>query len=126
MKKTITSLILFVLMLLTVFYFQFKVNSICQEIVDSCNNLEEIIFNENWDESYKRCVNLLDYIQESYSSLAIYVTHTEIDNLRTETAKLSEYIETKELPEAMASTHYVKFTAQNIKNMQEVNIENVF
>lgn len=126
MKKTTVSIILFLLMAGAILYYDYITSTICDNIINRCSTLENIIYEKNWDEGYDSCVELLNYIESSYSDLAIYVTHTEVDNLKTETAKLSKYIKTNELSESLASTHYVKFTTETIKNMQKINLGNIF
>lgn len=126
MKKAITSFIIFFIMVGAITYFHITLNKTCDEIVEQCNTLEDIIFQEQWDVSYENSVNLLSKVEESYTPFAVFLNHTELDNMKNETAKLTEYIETEEKSEAMASIHYVKFTAKNIKDVNKVTLQNIF
>lgn len=126
MKHTIISLIIFGLLSVFVTYSHITLLNVCDDIISSCESLEESLEDNDWEKTYDDSVSLLDYIEEHYKSISLYINHQELDNLSFETIKLSQYIECKEVPESFASVHLVKKMTESIRDVQIPSIGNIF
>jgi hypothetical protein len=126
MRNSIISIALFAMLLGFLFYANGKLTGICEHILKSSEETETLITEENWEKSYDNTVALIDYIKDNSSAVALYVNHTDFDNLNIEASKLSQYIKYHNPEEALASLHAIKFSTNYILDLQEVSIKNIF
>ena len=126
MKKMIISIIAFICLILSMNFSLKFLNNVTMELESKSDLLEELIVNENWDESYDEVISLLDFIDENSEKMSIFINHQEINSIESEVFKLTQYVKSETYDEALASIHYIKFSVKNINRLQKINIENIF
>ena len=108
------------------FYADFKFKSLCTDIVNICDEMEESIKTDNVEVSFEKAMDLFDMIQDRGSIAAIYINHMDYDVMLNEALKLSVYLENDDISESEASLHLLKYSTKHIKELQVPNIENIF
>lgn len=126
MKNTIISILIFLSMFIFIKYSHNKVIALCDDIGSKCEEIETMLDEDNWDESYENSVKLMDDIDVSFSFISVYMNHQDVDFLHNETLKLSQYTKCKNKSEALCSIHIIKHSAESIKDIQTPTIENIF
>lgn len=99
---------------------------LCNEVIEKCDALESLIANDSWTDSYRDSVKLMNDIDNSFSFVSVYMNHQDVDLLHNETLKLSQYTKFENKSEALASVHIIKHSADSIKELQNINIKNLF
>ncbi|EGT3617054.1 DUF4363 family protein [Clostridium perfringens] len=125
MKNTIISALIFFSVLGCVLFFNVKLTDFCDKVTDSSEKIEYYLNEENWTESYKESLNLLDILEENYLSISLYVNHEQLDNLSKEIISLTQYIKGEDLSNSLASVHIIKDYTNHIEEIQKVNIGNI-
>lgn len=125
MKNTIISLTIFSILLSIVFFFDIKLNSVCDQILNSCEEIETELNKNNWEISYDESINLRNILNENYISLSLYINHEQLDNLSKEILSLTQYVKTKDISNALSSVHIIKVYTTHLKDIQKVNIGNI-
>lgn len=126
MKNSIISLIIFILMLSTMFYSVNYLNKVCTKIEKTSNQLEEMLNQEQWEEAYQVSKDMLEEWKKYHTIIPIFANHAELDNLNNEMLKLTQYIKCKNKDESLASTHVIKFFLESLIELQKVNLQNIF
>ena len=108
------------------FYADFKFKSLCTDIVNICDEMEESIKTDNVEVSFEKAMDLFDMIQDRGAIAAIYINHMDYDVMLNEALKLSVYLENDDISESKASLHLLKYSTKHMKELQVPNIENIF
>lgn len=125
-KNSLISLSLFLVLIIFLFYADFKFKELCTDIVNICDEMEDSIKTANSEVSFQKAMDLFDMIQERGSIAAIYINHMDYDVMLNEALKLSVYIENDDESESEASLHLLKYSTKHMKELQVPNIENIF
>lgn len=126
MKNAIISIALFLGLLIGIFFLNSSVVNLCDSIKNKTDDVEIILLNEDYNEAYEKAVELLYYVQTNDFIPSIYTNHQDFDAIRHEAARLCVYISKNDIGEAYSSLHYIKYSAQTIKHLQEVSLGNIF
>lgn len=126
MRNSLISISLFIILLLSIFYLNNGFIKICNKAEISINEIEELISNKEYDLAYEKSEELLSYIDENDRIPTIYLNHTDYDSVINECLKLCIYIEERDISEAVASLHLVKYSVTHLKDLQTVNLKNIF
>ena len=114
------------ILLIFMLYSHNKLTKVCYEIINISNILEDFIVDEDWDNGYDKTIELIESIKTNSSPLSLYINHTEFDNINCEAIKLTQYIETRDNKDSLSSIHLIKFSAETILRLQEIDIKNIF
>lgn len=125
MKNVIASFTIFIALILVILFSINYLNKTCNSFQQLSTNLEEITDDENWEESYKLSLKLLNDWNAKSKTICMFVHHQEIDNINNEIWKLTQYTKTKNKDETLASIHVIKFFLNHIADLEKVNIENI-
>ena len=125
-KNSLISLSLFLVLIIFLFYADFKFKELCTDIVNICDELEDSIKTADSEVSFQKAMDLFDMIQERGSIAAIYINHMDYDVMLNEALKLSVYLENDDESESEASLHLLKYSTKHMKELQVPNIENIF
>ena len=125
MKNIIISFIIFFIVLGFVVFYNKNLISFCDETLIIGYELQTLIENEQWDESYEKALELKALISDAFKSMSIYVNHSEMDEMNIEILKLTEYIKEKDSAEGLATLQSIKCYAEYIKELQKVNLTNI-
>lgn len=125
MKNTIISLILFLTVIGFVIFANGKLIQLCDEISKESSKIEELIDNDNWNESYKKSVKLLELLKTDGFISSIYINHTDIDELINNTVRATVLIKCHDKAESLSTLHLIKYNADRIKQLQYPNLENI-
>lgn len=125
-KNSLISLSLFLVLIIFLFYADFKFKELCTDIVNTCYEMEDSIKTADSEINFQKAMDLFDMIQERGSIAAIYINHMDYDVMLNEALKLSVYIENDDESESEASLHLLKYSTKHMKELQVPNIENIF
>ena len=125
-KNSLISLSLFLVLIIFLFYADFKFKELCTDIVNICDEMEDSIKTADSEVSFQKAMDLFNMIQERGSIAAIYINHMDYDVMLNEALKLSVYLENDDESESEASLHLLKYSTKHMKELQVPNIENIF
>ena len=121
-KNSLISLSLFLVLIIFLFYADFKFKELCTDIVNICDEMEDSIKTADSEVSFQKAMDLFDMIQERGSIAAIYINHMDYDVMLNEALKLSVYLENDDESESEASLHLLKYSTKHMKELQVPNI----
>jgi Domain of unknown function (DUF4363) len=126
MRNSLISISLFIILIVGILYLNNGFIKICSKAEISSNEIEELISNKEYDLAYEKSEELLSYIDGNDGIPTIYLNHTDYDVIVNECLKLCIYIEERDISEALASLHLIKYSVTHLKDLQKVNIKNIF
>lgn len=126
MKGVITSLTIFFVMLIGIFFSINYLNKVCAKLEVSAVQIEKDIDAHSWDNAYNDSLNFLKDWDKYSHKISIFSDHVEIDNVNNEIWKLTQYTKCKNEEESSASAHALKFLLKHIADREKVNSENIF
>ena len=126
MRNSLISICLFIILLLGIFYLNNGFIKICDNTEISINEIEELILNTEYDLAYEKSEELLSYIDDHDGIPTIYLDHTDYDSVINECLKLCIYLQERDISEAVASLHLVKYSVTHLKDLQTINLKNIF
>jgi hypothetical protein len=126
MKNNIISFIIFIILMLIIIIPTRYLNKVCHSLTDNTEDIELVVTNEDWINSYKLSIQLLESWQKSKTTFSIFAPHNEIDNINMEIYKLSQYVKCKDKAESLASVHLIKFLINHVNDLNKASIENIF
>lgn len=126
MRNSIISVLLFCALCLTLFYINGDVVEMLNYVSYTATQLEELI-NENQLDEAKRISEILYNELEIKESLpSIYLNHTEYDTLSDEATRVFIYLKENEIADTLTSIRLLKNNAENLLELQKINLENIF
>lgn len=126
MKNTIISLLIFFVLFGFIFYSHNALLTICENISEKCDTLEDLIKDDNWNKSYELSVKLKNEIEDSFQSISVYMNHQDLDILTNEVLRLSQYVKYENKSDALSSIHVIKYSNRSIRSLQTPTIQNIF
>lgn len=126
MKNIVLSFVLFIALVCSLFYLNFKFIKICDVIIFESSEIESHINNDDIDLAYNTAVDLLEFLNDNNSIASIYLNHADYDVLINECLKVCIYLDNNELSEAQASVHLVNYSSKHLKEIQKISIKNIF
>ena len=111
MKNTLPPIIIFLCLIFFVYFANSSLIALCDNLTESTNEKAEDI------------VNLID---EKTVITAVYINHSDFDNLMDEAHELCLYTKCEDYMESLIAVNSLKEFAKNIKHLHETNIENIF
>ena len=126
MRNAIISLFIFICLLFSIYFLNNSLINLCNDIENKTAAIEDMIYDENIDDAYNSSLELLYYLNSYENINLICVNHQDFDTLKYESARLCVYISNNDLNEATASLHVIKYGASTIRNLQLINLYNIF
>lgn len=126
MRNVIVTFSLFLLTIIAMFISVNYVNRTCLELEKSCNLIEEKINSENWDTAKNESKKFSDKWIKKYKKIAVFVDHTEIDNINSKLFEANEYIKNKDKEESIASVKVIEYYLWHIRQLEQVSFSNIF
>lgn len=126
MKNVVISFLIFILMMVGIFFSLDYLNDVSTEILSLSQCIEEHIVDDNWDLAYKGSMDLLQKWEDSSKIISMFTNDTDIHSLSDEIVKLTQFIKSETKDESLVTTHLIKYFMNHIKDMQNVNLENIF
>ena len=124
-KKTIVSIILFIVAITIVTFYSFALNKECTELINQSDTLENLVLSNSWDKAYKQSNKLLKDWQNDDNKISMVINHSEIENIHVELWKFTQYMKMKNEDESLASIHVIKSSLKHIINNEKINIRNI-
>ena len=103
-----------------------KTQGFLKEIMETCENLEELINDENWETAYDVANKFHKKIDSKTSEISLYLNHQQVDDITHELYGLTQYIKEKEKADSLAGVHSIKHSAKVVKELQKFSLENIF
>lgn len=125
MRNSIISIGLFVCTMVIVFFLNNSLITLCDEVHQRVDTMEETILNDDFESAFEQSMDLIDLLKGKNFEASIYITHEYFDTLVDEAVKLSVFISYNDDVDANATLHYIKNIAENMKNLQIPTLENI-
>ncbi|MBE6072112.1 MAG: DUF4363 family protein [Clostridium butyricum] len=125
MKNAIISVIVFLCLLISIFFFNNSVLNLCNDIKYKTDEIELILLSNDKQAAYDKSLELLDLLHEKDFITSIYANHQDFDAIRNEAIKLCVYISHDDITEANASLHVIKYSTNIVKSLQEPSLNNI-
>jgi hypothetical protein len=125
-KNSIISIFVFLILIIFLSYADFKFKTLCTDIVNICDEMEQSIKTSSKEVNLQKAMDLFDMIEKRGAIAAIYINHMDYDVMLNEALKLSVYIENDDKAESIASLHLLKYSTMHMKELQVPNLENIF
>ncbi|WP_040210297.1 DUF4363 family protein [Clostridium polynesiense] len=126
MKNVVISIVLFLSLLIFMVYSNKQLHNFCSAVSDSCEELEALLKDDEWDRSYDEACSLLDIVKSEAPMISVFMNHADIDTVSHEVYKLTQYVKQLDKSESLASVHILKHHIDNIVSLQRLSIENIF
>ncbi|MDU2490579.1 MAG: DUF4363 family protein [Clostridium celatum] len=126
MKNSLFSILLFILLLGFLTYTDISFKNLCSDVIEMCDKMEKSLSYSTKEENFQNAMAIFNLIQDKGKIAAIYINHVDYDALLNEALKLTIYIEKDDPSESEASLHLLKYSTENMKDLQVPNIENIF
>lgn len=126
MRNTIISVLIFLSLFGFVYYSNNTLTDLCDNVSTSSQEIDLLILGDNWEDAYFETVELINEIQKNHMLASVYVNHNDFDNMINEAVKLSLYVRSHNFSDSIVSTHLLRYSADNISNLHETCIENIF
>ncbi|MPQ44735.1 DUF4363 family protein [Clostridium tarantellae] len=126
MKNTIISFFIFFMVFAFVTIYNNKLTTFCNNVLNTSNELEELLCKENWQKSYEKTLELKKLMSKGFKDISIYINHENVDNLNTEVLKLTQFVKVKSNGDALSTIHAIKCFAEYLKELEEINLINIF
>lgn len=101
-------------------------NNMCASLLTLNSKIETSIKNESWEAAKKNINTFYDEWDRHSSLVSIYIHHMELDDISIELEKLSQSIDYEEKKDAMEASHTLKFQLNHIRELEKINLQNVF
>lgn len=125
MRNSIISVVLFIALISALFFLDNKFVSLCDDVMFKCEEIEDLLDNNENYIAYEKSVELLELIKEKADIPAIYLNHVDYDSLINESLKLSLYIKSDEKGDSLATLHLLRYAAEHLKELQKPNFNNL-
>ena len=126
MKAVYASIILFSVLIISIIFSIGYLNKTCDELSNIDINMENAIKNDSWEKAETFSKRFTNKWEKTSNEISVYVNHKEMDNINVELWKLTQYVKCQNKDESLASVHTIIFFIDHIKNMEKVNIQNIF
>ena len=126
MKNTYISILLFFILVITLFFLNTKFINLCDKVIEECNVIEDLLDKNDKETSYIYSKDLLTLIIDEADIPAIYLNHVDYDLLKNDALKLTVYIKSEDKSESLATLHTLRSTAEHLKELQTPNLKNLF
>ena len=123
MKNSLFSILLFILLLGFLTYTDISFKNLCSDVIEMCDKMEKSLSYSTKEENFQDAMAIFNLIQDKGKIAAIYINHVDYDALLNEALKLTIYIEKDDPSESEASLHLLKYSTENMKDLQVPNIE---
>ena len=126
MRNTLIAIIIFSSLLGFVYYANYALLNLCEDVITSSDEIEILIEEGNFEEAHKNSNILMDLIEENGLLTSVYIDHNDFDNLQDEALQLSIYTSCKDTTESLISVGTLKNSAINLTSLHKTNIKNIF
>lgn len=126
MKNALVSILLFIILFSFISYADLRLSKLCDKVINDCSTLETLLFEKDMEKSYSLSVEIFDYIDKNSSTISTYINHQDYDCLSNDALRLALYIQENEMGDAMATLHVLRTGTKNMKDLQKINIKNIF
>lgn len=126
MKSIYISVTLFCIMVLFLIFSINYLDKVCNKLSVINIAMENNIKEADWEKAEVASSMFIKEWESSSHKLSLFIDHKEMDNINNELWKLTEYINSKNNDEALASNNVIKFFIEHINKMEKINMENIF
>ncbi|PRR84633.1 DUF4363 family protein [Clostridium vincentii] len=126
MKNTLITIIIFSSLVCFVYYANYTLLNLCEDVVTICDDIEILINDGDFNEAYENSIILIDLIEKNSLLASVYIDHNDFDNLQDESLQLSIYTSCSDTTESLISVGTLKNAALNLIGLHKTNIKNIF
>lgn len=126
MKNVLLSAALFICVLGFSIYSISHVNKVCTSMLAINSKIENSVKDSSWKKAEKNLNTFAKEWDNHSNMLSVYVHHAETDDISMEVEKLSQAIKYKDAKDSMESAHTLEFLINHIRDLEKINIQNIF
>lgn len=126
MKNTLPPIIIFLCLIFFVYFANSSLIALCDTLTESTNEIEDLLEERDFETAKEKAEDIVNLIDEKTVITAVYINHSDFDNLMDEAHELCLYTKCEDYMESLIAVNSLKEFAKNIKHLHETNIENIF
>lgn len=125
-KSPLISILLFIILFVFLIYADRTLVQLCEDVSCYCIEIEKFLEIDETDLAYEKAVELLHVLKEDGNIAPVYVNHQDYDAFINEALRLCLYILEDDKAESLASLHVLRYSSNNMRNLQKINLSNIF
>ena len=125
MKTFISSLIVFVCIVISVIIYATYLNNVAEDLNRILENLSQYTHEENWEMSEKEIEKLLKKWSKNEAILAMFNDHEDVDNLKLSINELKKDVAFKDKKHISKTLTETKILLERLKKNETLTLENV-
>jgi len=126
MKALYISATLFCVMLLSLILSVNYLDKSCNKLNVMNISINNSIKDSDWEKADKNYSIYLKEWGNLYPKFSLFIDHNEIQSVNNELCKLTQYINSKNKDEALASNSVIIFFMEHINKAEKITLENIF
>lgn len=126
MKNSIISFVIFAFTIVCIVFSLNRLSKIYLTLSSTCTEMQKNIRDENWDKADELCDTLIESWDSQGAFFSSFSSEEDLHSINDRLISLRTYITLKNNDEAMNFCNQVSFFLMHLKDMQKVNIENIF
>lgn len=125
MKILLIALLFSVAIAVSSIFYSGKVKNITKDLLETNNQIIELVESNNYDDAYSYCENMCKYLENNIVTLSTVNNHEDIDMLALYMAQLSEYIRCEQKHDALALCNALKVLCEHLPHAHKIQSENI-
>jgi len=126
-SKVITSIIILLALIIGAgFLMTVTLSNSAKKLDSYITEIESNTKSGNWQKAEENLKDIEKDWSKTKGVWAVMMDHIEIDNIETTLTKVAAYVESKEVPLALAEISTLKQYVKHIPQKESFNIENIF
>lgn len=119
--------VILIFIIVFVILIEFITVKITQDFLEEINKkIEELEYSIETDENIKKVEELSELWKNKENKLEYFMQHKELEEISSKIAAAKANIENNDIDEAKEKIDEIKFRVEHIKNIQKVNMRNIF
>ncbi|ADL50458.1 DUF4363 family protein [Clostridium cellulovorans] len=126
MKNLITSLGLFALMLVSIYFINNYLHYINLHLIEATDKIDKLVDDNQWEEAIKETDDLIEHWQKHLKFVTFFVNHNDTDAITYEMVKLKGYMKNYVKEECSPSLESIKMLFMKVIHQEELSFQGIF
>ena len=126
MKSVISALLIFILIITTIFFSGLYVNDTTNKMLQIVYKNEKYFSNLKWKDAENEILKLEKYWANKRSVLSVFINHTDLTEVDIAVTKLKNATKMQEKADFFYESDNLALILSNICEQQKISIENIF
>ncbi|AND83460.1 DUF4363 family protein [Clostridium tyrobutyricum] len=126
MKSSITSISIFIIMVLFIVFSVHYLKIIDSKLIYSSNQIEKSLDSNSFDKADDFLKQFKINWNKYSNKMTLFTNNNEIDDINLELSELSQHIRFKNKEEALVSINSIRNIINSISDMERLSLQNIF